>query len=64
MVGVGEAVNVAVGMGEGVAVTRMTSVAGSATGGNVDRDAWQAAILIKTSAAVLRMNRQVHCFMR
>ena len=67
-VGVGEAVNVMVGTGEGVIVSMMTAGARSVGEGKEGDRGWHAAILMKTSEAqskaAVQMNRRVHCFIR
>jgi hypothetical protein len=63
MVGVGDGVNVIVGTGEGVIVS-MTICGGGRVGGSIAEEAgWQDARRIKTSEAVLWINRQRRCFM-
>lgn len=64
MVGVGEAVNVVVGRGEGVAVSTESEVIGKLVEVREGGEGWHAAIVIKTSAVVLWKNRQTHCFIK
>jgi hypothetical protein len=64
MVGVGEGVNVIVGMGEGVIVLGTTSGGETVDGTKAGREGLHATIITKTSAAVLRVNRQARCFIQ
>jgi hypothetical protein len=64
MVGVGEAVDVVVGIGEGVTVSIEPEVIGKLVKVREGGEGWHAAIIIKTSAAVPWMNRQTHCFIK
>ena len=57
MVGVGEAVSVKVGTGDGVAVWMTRTVSEGAAREAVGGEGWQAAITNKK-------NRHAHCFMK